>query len=354
MKIGITADLHLKSQNETPERYTALNKIIDYLKSQDINDLIIAGDLFDKERYNYNDFDTFCIQHQVINFYIIPGNHDVGIEQRYFSADNIKIITKPEILNFNSLNFLFVPYDFKKSMDEAIDGFISNRDNFNDLDGFVIVGHGDYISNVKIENIYETGVYMPLSSNIINKYNPLQVFLGHIHKPSQLGKVWYAGSPYPLDINETGKKRFLTYDTLNNTVESINIDNEIIYFIEKILILPTDDELAYIDKKLEQMINNWQLSDVDINKVTLRLSLFGYTKDINLLVSHIKNFIENKKIKFYDANEVNISNLKVIKNEDNERNEIFKEVKKKIDSLPYPAYADKDDILEKAMELIFK
>ncbi len=354
MKIGITADLHLKSKDETPERYNALDKIVSYLHRKNINQLIIAGDLFDKEQYNYNDFDVFCKQHQNIIFYTIAGNHDAGIEQRYFSADNIKIITKPEILNFNSLNFLFVPYDFKKSMDETIDGFISNSNNFNDLNGFVIVGHGDYISTVKIENIYETGVYMPLSSNIVNKYKPLQIFLGHIHKPSQLGKVWYSGSPYPLDINETGKKRFLTYDTLSNTVDSIDIDNDIIYFIEKILILPTDDELAYIDKTLEQMINNWQLSDVDINKVTLRLSLFGYTKDIYLLVSHIKNFIKNKEIKFYDTNEVNISNLKVIKNEDNERNEIFKEVRKKIDSLPNLDYADKDNILEKAMEIIFK
>lgn len=354
MKIGITADPHLKSINETPERYDAIEKIINYLNDSNINHLIIAGDLFDKERYNYNDFDTFCIQHQDIIFYIIPGNHDAGIEQRYFSADNIKIITNPEILNFNSLNFLFVPYDFKKSMDESIDSFISNRDNFNDLNSFVIVGHGDYMSNVKIENIYETGVYMPLSSNIVNKYNPLQIFLGHIHKPSQLGKVWYSGSPYPLDINETGKKRFLTYDTQSNTVDSIGIDNEIIYFIETILMLPVDDELAYINKKLEQMINNWQLSDVDINKVTLRLSLFGYTKDINSLVNYIKNFIKNKGIKFYDANEVNISNLKIIKNEDNERNEIFKEVRKKIDSLPNLDYADKDSILEKTMEIIFK
>jgi len=29
MKIGITADLHLKSINETPERYEVLNQIIE-------------------------------------------------------------------------------------------------------------------------------------------------------------------------------------------------------------------------------------------------------------------------------------------------------------------------------------
>lgn len=168
------------------------------------------------------------------------------------------------------------------------------------------------------------------------------------------GKFGIQAHHIHLTSTKRVKKEFLTYDTQSNTVDSIGIDNEIIYFIETILMLPVDDELAYINKKLEQMINNWQLSDVDINKVTLRLSLFGYTKDINSLVNYIKNFIKNKGIKFYDANEVNISNLKIIKNEDNERNEIFKEVRKKINSLPNLDYADKDSILEKTMEIIFK
>ena len=48
MKIGITADLHLKNANETKERYEALNQILNILQNQDISHLVIAGDLLIK------------------------------------------------------------------------------------------------------------------------------------------------------------------------------------------------------------------------------------------------------------------------------------------------------------------
>jgi DNA repair exonuclease SbcCD nuclease subunit len=356
MKIGITADIHLKSKNETPERYGALEKIIDYLKSENIKDLIIAGDLFDKERHNYNDFDTFCKQHSDINFYIIPGNHDTGLVSSSLVSNNIHIINETQIINFDSVNFLFVPYDLKKSLDESINDFMSISENTEKKEKLVIVGHGDYISTQRIVNEYEPGFYMPLSLNTIYKYNPLQVFLGHIHKPSQLGKVSYAGSPYPLDVNETGKRRFLIYDTQINNIDSIEIDNDVIYFIENILMLPADDEITYINEKIEKMIANWHLNNNDdLIKVKLRLNVFGYTKDINNLVNHIINFIKNKGISFYDVNEVNYQDLKLLSNEENERKEIFDIVRGKIESLPLPEkeFADKDSIIEKAMELIF-
>jgi DNA repair exonuclease SbcCD nuclease subunit len=73
MKIGITADLHLKSKDETPERYNALENIIADLRSKNINRLIVAGDLFDRERYNYNDFDAFCKQYFLYSR--CDGNH---------------------------------------------------------------------------------------------------------------------------------------------------------------------------------------------------------------------------------------------------------------------------------------
>ena len=60
MKIAITADIHLKTKEETPGRWDALSNILDIMLSENINTLIIAGDLFDKESQNYSDFDKFC------------------------------------------------------------------------------------------------------------------------------------------------------------------------------------------------------------------------------------------------------------------------------------------------------
>ena len=47
MKIAITADLHLHSNH--PERRDALEDILQQINSEGISDLIIAGDLFDKD-----------------------------------------------------------------------------------------------------------------------------------------------------------------------------------------------------------------------------------------------------------------------------------------------------------------
>ena len=50
MKIAVTADLHLKSREECPERWNALENIINQMLAEDIKILIIAGDLFNIEK----------------------------------------------------------------------------------------------------------------------------------------------------------------------------------------------------------------------------------------------------------------------------------------------------------------
>jgi len=49
MKIEFTADINLKAERETPERYNALKQILIELKENNISYLIIDGDTFNKE-----------------------------------------------------------------------------------------------------------------------------------------------------------------------------------------------------------------------------------------------------------------------------------------------------------------
>ena len=73
MKIAITADIHLKTNKEYPERLNALKNILDQLVDESIASLIIAGDLFDLESQNYSLFDELCRQNEYSNieFYIM-------------------------------------------------------------------------------------------------------------------------------------------------------------------------------------------------------------------------------------------------------------------------------------------
>jgi DNA repair exonuclease SbcCD nuclease subunit len=351
MKIAITADVHLRTKAETPERYLALETLVNSMHDFDVSTLVVAGDLFDKDFHNYADFDAFCKLHSSKHFLAIPGNHDLLLEQKYFTASNLEIVSSPEIKILGSIPFVFLPYDAKLSMDEALSNFFIQRKGEEELKNWVLIGHGDYVSRSREMNPYEKGIYMPLSSGSVSAFRPSKVVLGHIHKPYTSGSVWYAGSPFPLDINETGKRRCLLFDTDDNSLVSVDLPASVIYFVENIVVLPSDNEISYLTQQLEQMIDNWQLLPEDFSKVRLRLSVKGFTTDKAKISGFVNDFLHRKGIGFYDATGIDTTELNILKDED--RISLFEKVKKIIDELPNFDYAGKDDILEQTLRLIF-
>jgi len=352
MKIAITADVHLRTKADTPERYRALDTLVSSMYDADSSNLVIAGDLFDKDFHNYNDFDAFCKLHPSIRFFVIPGNHDLLLEQKYFTASNVEIISSPEIKIFDSLPFVFMPYDAKLTMDEALSNFFIQQNKGKEtLENFLLIGHGDYVSRSREINPYEKGIYMPLSSGCVSAYRPLKVVLGHIHKPYESGSVCYAGSPFPLDVNETGKRRWLLYNTADNSLTSVILPASVIYFVENIFMLPSDNEISYITNQLEKMINKWQLSPEDFSKVKLRLSLKGFTTDKAKVSGFVNDFLNRRGIGIYDAAGIDTAELDILKDE--ERILLFDKVKTLIDELPTFDYATREDILEQSLKLIF-
>lgn len=353
MKVAVTADIHLKTQAETPERFNALENIFQQTKQRGISNLFIAGDLFDKDFFNYNDFESLCKKYPDIYVTIIPGNHDHQIEKKFFrETNNIEIVREPFIKKIEGLSFLFIPYDSEKTIDEILTEL--NHDKKLPKK-WVLISHGDYITTNKEVNLYEPGVYMPISSKTINKYNPLKVILGHIHKPSEFGKVIYPGSPCGLDITETGKRSFIIYDTKTNEIERPFVETGKIYFIESILIYPVEDEKELLRKKIDQLIKNWELSNEELQKVKLRLIIKGWTKDKNRLNNLIVDLLKEKNISLYDPDGPDFSEVKVVKDIEEERIFIFEKVKQKIENLQSQNFrTSKDKILEEALELILK
>jgi len=350
MKIAITADVHLKEQNETPDRYRVVESIFNECISKQITTLLIAGDTFDKNFFQYQSFDKICGKFKNIKVIIIPGNHDTEVKQEFFTSGNIEVINSVSLKTFDGISFLLIPYISTKTMDEVLIEFISE----NKPDNWILVGHGDYITTNWQTNPYEPGTYMPLSAAVINKYNPLKVFLGHIHKADNFGKVYYPGSPFPLDITETGKRQFIIYDTGANTIENQFIKTEKIYFIEEILTFPVENEIDLIKKQIEQMIKNWKLPDEELNYVRLRLKVRGFTTNLLSLKGAIINSLSKYGISLYDEEGPDLTDIKVLNTLSDERIFIFNKVKQEIEKLELKNFhATKEQILEKAMELIF-
>jgi exonuclease SbcD len=193
MKIAITADVHLTSRDQHPERFHALENVLSQLVEQNIDILIIAGDLFDVTCTTPGEFEEIIKRkkYSKINLYIIPGNHDPFLTEGTFSLPNIKYIIRPELFKLTeTVPFVFIPYIKSSSIGEvlAASKFSIERGSW------VLVSHGDWLRGTLPTNECESNSYMPLSSRDLFIDKPKKVFLGHIHarldSPSPLS--WFS------------------------------------------------------------------------------------------------------------------------------------------------------------------
>lgn len=352
MKIAITSDAHLKTKKESPGSWNALSDILSKMLSENIKTLIIAGDLFNQESQNYSEFDEFCKNPEYtgsgIKFYIIPGNHDPSIKQQYFTSDNIAVFDKPAIISLGEppVTFFFIPYLPARSMGEVLAEYSKSPDGI-----WVLIGHGDYTAGLRNPNPYEPGIYMPVSRNDIQYYNPAKVILGHIHKRINFGKVYYPGSPCGLDINETGKRSFLILNTDTLEINEKVIDTDFIFFNETLISLPTTNEFDYMKKKIQEMIDRWGINKNEIQRARIRLKIKGYTSDKSRLLGIIKKTL--KDFSFYNEEEPDLTDVSIFN--DPERIVIVEKLKDEIEKLEWNDETTlKEDILEKALQIILK
>lgn len=352
MKIAITADLHLKTNGEYPERFNALKNILECLLKEDVENLIIAGDLFDAGSQNYSIFDDLCRakKYSNIKFYIIAGNHDSNISSKYFTAANIKVFNDPEpfIFNGSAYSFFFIPYLPGRSMGEIIAGYRQSI-----KEPWILIGHGDYLSGIRDPNNYETGVYMPLGRTDIEFYNPSKVILGHIHKKMNIGRVSYPGSPCGMDINETGRRSFIVLDTADTGITVKKVDSDYIFFNETLISLPMAGESDYIKNKIDDFKRGWDLSIEEIPRARIRLKVKGYTSDRKILEVVLRESLSD--FTFYNDEGPDLSSVSVFN--DTDRINIVARVKEKIDVIGESqgfSQSKKDLVMEQALSIILK
>lgn len=356
MKIAITADAHLRGRPETPERYAALMNIFEQCQKEDVKNVFILGDLFDRDFNNYHDFDVLCSGYEELQIIVLPGNHDRGLKRKFFTAGNIRVIEEPLLEKVNDrLNFLFFPHEADTSLDEALAVFSGK----NQVEGkFVLFGHGDWISGLRQPNPYEEGFYMPLSRRALEKFGPVRVFLGHIHQPDFRTDRWaaviYPGSPCGLDINETGRRRFLLYNAEDDRLESRYVETPVIYFRGSLLVLPVENEVIWAQERIKNMIESWKLEGMDLKKVRLGLLIRGFTRDKERLGNLIKEEMASREISFYDESGPDLSELRVAADEAEVRLILVERLQTKLQQTDLSKFqASADDVLEEAANIIF-
>ena len=144
---------------------------------------------------------------------------------------------------------------------------------------WALVSHGDWSGGLHGADPNEPGVYMPLTRGDLAGTKPAVCMLGHIHTPYDGPPIHYPGSPYPLDVNETGLRRFLIFDTENLTVTPQRVDSPRVYFNEALVMLPVADEAAFLWAELQKRIESWGLPEGWEDRVQVRLRIVGYASD---------------------------------------------------------------------------
>jgi len=273
MKIAVTADVHLVPGHEVhPQRLAALRDILEQLPTLGIDRLVIAGDLFEKDRQGYGDFEALCGEFLETRIEIIPGNHDPSLAPDHLLAENVTVYAEPQLVEFDQRQMLFVPYAPGTRMGEVIERFSDQLA----AGRWILVGHGNYAGGLSTPHPHEPGVYMPLSRRDIDHSEPALVLLGHIHVPSSQPPVHYPGSPCGLDISETGPRRFLVLDTDNATVVSQPIRTEVLFLGERFVVLPSDTESERLREEIARRIDAWPITAEMKDTVRVRIEAVGY------------------------------------------------------------------------------
>ena len=283
MKIIHFADLHIGSKFERmPEDIkTELNtmlrnaflKMINYAKDNNINTILMAGDIFDKNSVLMKDkkffYDSIKVNPE-IDFYYIKGNHDSSSKYND-EIDNLH--TFDGIKSYLKENVRIIGYELADDNSSLYNVYPFTTDKYN-----IMMLHGD-IKNQKDNN------YIDLKK--LQNKNVNYFALGHIHKRED-GKVGESKYSYPgcvlgRGFDEVGEKGFLVLDTETNTTTFLQLSDILFEHIDIQVNGLNEAELKNeISTKLgspnDSLITEIRLtgkSEIDIDIADLELSFKG-------------------------------------------------------------------------------
>lgn len=246
MKIIHTGDLHLKklykgklplevSNKLLEDAWRALFEVFEFSNEVEVDIILIAGDLFEKDYFNLRDLNRFLdlVRNVKAKIFIAFGNHD------YLSEDNLFLkVDLPENLYIfkNNLDYFELSELKTRIYGISYDSYAFNR-NFGDLaldEEFINIGL--FHSDLKDER------YLPLSKDFLQKFN--YVALGHIHKMAKVyDNTYYSGSLIPLSFKDEGKRGIICLDDEKKTFEFKNFSKREFINLEIIL----NKEMTFTD-----------------------------------------------------------------------------------------------------------
>ena len=209
MKTVICSDLHCGVHKDSDiflnQAETLFKNIYDTCLRENINNIIIAGDLF-HERKSLN-VDTICKVTKMINdlspinVIILLGNHDTYYKNILWpyspyifnTMPHVKIIDKPTIID----NITFLPWS-------------TGHYDMQEYNTPIIIGH------FEIDGFPATCTDLFRGGQFSKDFEKFELVIsGHFHVPSRKDNILYCGSPYHITMGDRGSK--CGYYILENT-----------------------------------------------------------------------------------------------------------------------------------------
>lgn len=220
MKFIHIADIHLGAQPDRgfpwseerkKERYLSFQSIIKKCKELEVDLLLIAGDLFDKQP-TINELKEINYLFQTLEktkVVIIAGNHDyIGVRSNYLKFKwnhNVFFFLEAEFctcyieeLNTEIYGFSYCTREIEEPKFHSI---LPKKDNRN----HILLVHGGSLG------------YAPMDKNRMLQTDFDYIALGHIHKPEIFdNKMAYPGSLEPMDKTEVGTRGYILGEIKSN------------------------------------------------------------------------------------------------------------------------------------------
>ena len=316
------------------------NKIINYIKENNIPYLFIAGDFYEHEYIRLSTIEyinNLFIQIPNTQIFITPGNHDPYLKNsfynKFFWNENVHIFdSKMSVFENEDLDIYGYGFnDFYYTNHDLENMEIKNKEKLN-----ILIAHGTLNASNNLEKEYN-----PISEKLIESKGFDYVALGHIHKPDynnkQDQKIVYPGSTVSLGFDELGSHGMIVGDITKNSLklEFIPMDNKefIIQEIDVTDILDFDE--------LVTKINNIEFNE---NKY-YKISLIGKRKFEIDMYKLNKLILNNNIIKVKNYTKLNYD-LEKISKESTLKGLFVKELLEKLNNNP-----DDIQILENALEI---
>ncbi len=309
MRLLHTSDWHLGKRlfklDRAKEHELFLNWLIDTLKTEKIDLLLIAGDIFDSPTPPHQSLETFYnFLHRIsvetqTHTMIIAGNHDSGLlleaPSKLLSPHRVKVWGKlsqnveDHWISIGDIDLCAIPFFrsyelLPQGEGDAIEALKKYLEKKKERPQLLMLHHlAGMFEAAGSEQVISLSGVDSIPSDLLKTFS--YVALGHIHKPQRIGhEMYYSGSPIPLRFSETAPKSVVIIDVEKNELTS---KIHPIPVFRNLITVKTDGKRYLTD------LNKLESSSELTSMVEVQMHL---TEPRSGLIDEIKSILDEKKM----------------------------------------------------------